>query len=373
MYKPSLKSNWSLVLLAVLAIFVFYIAQTSYKHTKADYYVEKLQAAQRMNEYMQVLKTSYLATGNNIDILDDPIQTGLIGSKISTITSSKAMLSEKQTALDPNLAAVFVQLLKDAHVKEGNYVAVGLTGSNPGMNLALYSAMSVLKLKPVIMTSLSSSMYGANYPNFTWLDMEKALKDKGMIDFSSAYASLGGKDDLAVGLSETGITDLNKAIERNQVKLIKGKDLEDNIQLHMKAYSEMLPKGRRYHLFVNIGSGLVNIGSGVNARLVKEGINKKLAEKNFAQPGVMMLFAKKNVPVLHELRILRLAQTYNMEVSPEKMPKVGEGIIFGSKVHNSKVSLICLLVLLAAIITVIIFDRADRHFMSNIVDPDEEL
>ncbi len=373
MYKPSLKSNWSLVLLGFLSLFVFYIAQTSYKNTQADYYVEKLQAAQKMSDYMQALKSAYSATGNNFDILDDPMQTGLIGSKISTITSSKALLSEKQTALDPNLAAVFIQLLKDAHVKEGNYVAVGLTGSNPGMNLALYAAMSVLKVKPIIMTSLSSSMYGANYTNFTWLDMEKVLKDKGMIDFASSYVSLGGKDDLAIGLSETGIADLNKAIERNQVKLIKGTSLEDNIQLHMNRYYELLPKGRRYHLFVNIGSGLVNIGSGVNAKLVKEGINKKLAEKNFALPGVMMLFAKKNIPVLHELRILRLAQTYQLQISPEKMPKIGEGIIFGTKVHNAKVSLICLLVLLAAIITVILFDRSDRHFMSNIVDPDEEL
>jgi poly-gamma-glutamate system protein len=373
MFKPSLKSNRSLVLLAILSIFVFYIAQTSYKQTQADYYVEKLQAAQKMNDYMQVLKEAYQTAGNNFDLLDDPMQTGLIGPKISTITSSKALLSEKQTALDPNLAAIFVQLLKDAHVKEGNYVAVGVTGSNPGMNLALYAAMSVLKVKPVIMTSLSSSMYGANHPNFTWLDMEKTLKDKGMIDFVSSYASLGGKDDLAIGLSETGIADLSKAIERNQVKLIKGTDLEDNIQLHMKGYKELLPQGKRYHLFVNVGAGLVNIGSGVNAKLVKEGINKKLAEKNFAVSGVMMLFAKKNIPVLHELRILRLAQTYGLQISPEKMPKVGEGKIFGSKVHNSMVSLICLLVLMAAIITVIMFDRADRHFMSNIVDPDEEL
>lgn len=373
MFKPSLKSNWSLVLLAILAIILFYMAQTSYKSTKADYYTEKLQAAQKMNSYMQALKEAYQVTGNTFDVLDDPLQTGLIGPKISTITSSRALLSEKQTALNPNLAAVFVQLLKDAHVKEGNYIAVGLTGSNPGMNLALYAAMSELKVKPIIMTSLSSSMYGANYPNFTWLDMEKVLKDKGLIDFSSSYVSLGGKDDLAIGLSETGIADLNKAIERTSVKLIKGKDLEDNIQLHMKSYAELLPKGRRYHLFVNIGSGLVNIGNQVNAKLVKEGINKKLAEKSFAVPGVMMLFAKKNVPVLHELRILRLAQTYRMEISPEKLPTVGEGMIFGSKIHNVKIALICLLVLMAAIITVIMYDRADRHFMSNIVDPDEEL
>ncbi|HNX00119.1 MAG TPA: poly-gamma-glutamate system protein [Candidatus Cloacimonadota bacterium] len=373
MFRPSLKSNWALVILGILSIVLFYIAQTSYKHTRADYYEEKLQAAQKMNEYMKALKADYLQKGNTIDLLDDPMQTGLIGPKISTITSSRALLSEKQTALNPNLAAIFVQLLKDAHVKEGNYVAVGLTGSNPGMNLALYAAMSVLKVKPVIMTSLSSSMFGANDPNFTWLDMEKVLKDKGLIDFATSYASLGGKDDQATGLSETGINDLNAAIQRNGVQLIKGKDLNDNIQIHMKGYNELLPQGKRYQLFINIGAGLANIGSQVNARLVKEGINRKLADKNFEVPGVMMLFAKKNVPVLHELRILRMAKTYDLQVAPEKTPQVGEGIIFGSKVHNVMIALICLLILTAAIVTVIMFDRADRHFMSNLVDPDEEL
>jgi poly-gamma-glutamate system protein len=307
------------------------------------------------------------------DPIDDPFRTGLIGIKISSITTSPGVLSEKQTSLNPNMAAVFIQQLKKARVRPGDYVAVGITGSNPGANLAMYAAMSVLKLKPVVVTSLSSSMYGANREDLTWLDIEAILKGANQIYFSSSYASFGGRDDLGVGLSDHGMQVMLDAMKRNNVALLSGNSLQDNIDLRMKAYQDMLPQGARYHLFVNIGGGLADVGSNVNARLIPEGINRNLAEKDFEQQGIMMLFAKKEIPVLHALRILKLAKDYNLPVTPDVMPEPGEGKLFSSRVHNELVNVICLLVLLGAIITVIIFDRYDRHFMANLVDPDEEL
>jgi poly-gamma-glutamate system protein len=373
MYRPSLKSGRSLIALFVLSLILFVVAQNSYKQIRADYYDEKLQASQLMEKGMKAISQDFSAAGFQFDTIDDPFNTGMIGIKLSSITTSRGLLSEKQTALNPNLAAVFVQKLKDAKVKPGDYVAVGITGSNPGTNLALYSAMTVLQLHPVIITSLSSSMYGANRDNFTWIDMEAILKKENVIPFTSSYATFGGRDDLATGISDSGIQYLRESMSKNRVPLLSGNSLQDNIDLRMKAYQEMLPKGKKYRLFVNIGGALANVGSNVNARLVSEGLNRKLAEKQFDQPGVMMLFAKKNVPVLHELRILRLAKEYDLPVAPDRMPKPGEGKVFSSKIHNLLISAICLFLLLAAIIAVIVFDRYDRHFMANLVDPDDEL
>jgi hypothetical protein len=166
---------------------------------------------------------------------------------------------------------------------------------------------------------------------------------------------------------------LRDAMRRNQVPYLSGNNLNENIELRYKAYTNMLPQDKRFRLFVNIGGALANVGSNVNARLIPEGINRKLAEKEFEQMGVMMLFAKKNVPVLHILKIIRLAKEFDLPVSPDAMPKPGEGKIFSNQIHNTLVTSICLLILLAAIITVIMFDRHDRHFMANMVDPDEEL
>lgn len=373
MYRPSLKNHWSILGLGILSIVLFYFAQTSYKDVKAEHYTEKVAASKLMDSCLKTIKIEYLAKGHQFDLFDDPNQSGIIGTKLSTITTSKSVLSEKQTSVNPNLAAIFIQLLKEANVESGDYVAVGLTGSNPGMNIALYSAMKTLGVQPVIITALSSSMYGANLEDWTWLDMEAILKAKGIIPFSSEYASFGGRDDLAIGLSDSGIIALQKAMSRNGVQMIRGNSLQDNIDLRMKAYQDALPEGKHYKLFVNIGAGFANVGSSRNARLVKEGINHKLAEKPYENPGVMMLMAKKNVPSLHVLRLLRLAQKYELPIAPEPTPQVGMGSLFGSKIHNVVVAGICLFVLLAALIAVIIFDRHDRHFMANIVDPDEEL
>jgi len=373
MYRPNLKSGRSLIALLALSIVLFMVAQYSYRYIRADYYEEKLAAAKLMDSSLEVIRTDLKAQGFQFDPIDDPFTTGLVGTKLSATTTSRGVLSEKQTALNPNLAAAFVQMLKEARVKPGDYVAVGLTGSNPGANLALLSAMTVLQVKPVIITALSSSMYGANRDNLTWLDIESILKKHDKNAFTSSYASFGGRDDLGIGLSDSGIQYLKDAMHRNNVPLLSGNSLSENIELRMKAYQEMLPEGKRYRLFINLGGALVNVGSNVNARLIPEGINRKLAEKQFEQQGVMMLFAKKNVPVLHVLRILKLAKDYELPIAPDTVQKPGEGKIFSSRIHNIWVTIACLVALLAAIIVVIIFDRHDRHFMANLVDPDEEL
>lgn len=373
MYRPSLKSGMSLNILLVISIVLFYIAQTSYIKIKSDNYDEKVAAAQLMQSYMDSIRVELESRSFEFDPIDDPMHTGLIGTRLSSITTSKGFLSEKQASLNPNLAAVFVQELKKARLSEGDNVAVGITGSNPAVNLALYAAMSTLKLKPSIITALSSSSYGANREDLTWLDIEAILKQKKLIDFSSSYASLGGMDDLAIGLTDNGVQALRASMIRNSVPLLVGANLPENVNLRFQAYQELLPEGKRYRLFVNVGLGLANVGSQVNARLISEGFNTKIAERQYDPEGVLMLMAKKNVNVLHFTRMMRWVKEYDLPTQPLKTPSIGEGKVFSYQIHNTLISLICLLLLAAAIIVVIVFDRHDRRFMANIVDPDEEL
>ena len=71
-------------------------------------------------------------------------------------------------------------------------MAVSFSGSFPALNIAVLSAARVLDLHPVIISSVGSSMYGANQPEMTWLDMERILADKGLFPYRSNAASLGG-------------------------------------------------------------------------------------------------------------------------------------------------------------------------------------
>jgi hypothetical protein len=135
----------------------------------------------------------------------------------------------------------------------------------------------------------------------------------------------------------------------------------------------MLPEGERYKLFVNIGRGLANVGSEPNANQMVEGLNPKLAEEDFEPEGIMMIMAKKGVPVFNVQHIQRWIKKYHLENNSGQMPEPGVGPAFSVKKHNVTIAAICLAILIAAIVAVIILDRNDRRFMANIVDPDEEL
>ncbi len=47
-------------------------------------------------------------------------------------------------------------------------------------------------------------MWGANIPEFTYLDIESALYNEGLISSKTAYASYGGIDDVGRGLTPEG-------------------------------------------------------------------------------------------------------------------------------------------------------------------------
>ncbi len=373
MYRPSLKSGWSLILLFVLSLVLFIIAHSSYVTIKADYYDQKVEAANLMATFMDSLRVEQQRLQIPFDPINDPFETGLIGSARTTITTDRGLLSDKQAALNPNLTAVFVEELSKHGLKAGDHVAVAITGSNPGANLALYAALQVMQLNPSIIVALSSASYGANQEEYTWLDIEAILKRKGLIDFGCQYASLGGKDDLGIGLSDDGIKALFGTMSRNGVNQIIGPTLEDNVLARASIYNQLLPAGKRYRLFINIGRGLANVGSIPNANQIREGLNPKLAEEQYDPEGVMMVMAREGVPVFSMQHPRRWIRRYKLEDASGQMAKPGVGPAFSAKKHNVTVAAICLALLVAAIIAVIILDRHDRHFMANIVDPDEEL
>jgi poly-gamma-glutamate system protein len=382
MYKPSLRSIWSILGLGVLATGLYYFAASRYQTVKDE---QKLEASRLMSRMTDVIREETVRRNYVIDRENDPNSTGLIGvdRKQSTITTSKGDLSQRLTALNPNLAAVMVDMLREAHIQSGDYVAVGLTGSNPGANLAVYAAMKTMNLKPVIISSVGSAEYGANRDSLTWLDMEKLLVEAKLIDFHTRFASLGGYKDRGGGLDSLGRENIRKAMVRNgldpQMLWAEKKDKLDGIvRLRMEAYQGALPrnpgakKNQEYTAFINIGAGYANVGDLLNAVIIDDGVNRKIAERQFQNPGVVMKFAQR-APVIHVHDILNIAAKYDLPIDPEPIPEVGSGKIFERRTLNLTVSIISMLIILIALALVVIFDRQDRHYRSHIVDPAEDL
>jgi len=373
MYRPSLKNNSTLVMLTLLAVILFLFTHYSHREIPADWQQEKIAAAVLMEQAMQCLKQEVLALGYSIDQINDPNETGLIGINVSSITTSRGNVSERLMTLNPNFAAIFIDLLKKLNLTAGDYVAVGVTGANPGANLALFAALETLKINPVIITSVGAATYGANRENFTWLDFERILYENHLISFYSEYATLGGTNDLGRGLPPEGRESIIEAVELNNRHLLNSENLEESVQLRLNAYQESLPENMEYRAFINVGAGVGNVGSLVNARIISTGINRRLGERNFREPGVMMFFARNNIPVIHIYNINKLVSEYQLPRNPFPMPNPGTGSLFSARINNIYIASICLVILVVAIIGVIVFDRKSRSFSSNLVDPDEEL
>ena len=170
MNNLSIRSTLVLSILGVLAISILIIVENSKKFQQEDHYSEKMAAAQ-LNKKMQLhLKQTFFANEIAIDNINDPNNTGLIGSQFSSITSGRGSLPIKLSTLNPNFAAMIVQQIKEAGLKKGDAVGLCFTGSFPALNLATCAALETLGLKPILISSVTSSSWGANNPNLTWID-----------------------------------------------------------------------------------------------------------------------------------------------------------------------------------------------------------
>lgn len=74
------------------------------------------------------------------------LQTGFNRNAFKFYNYDRVCFLGKRAAINPNLAAVFVEESSKMKLMPGDYIAVGITGSNPAVNIALYSAIQVMEL-----------------------------------------------------------------------------------------------------------------------------------------------------------------------------------------------------------------------------------
>jgi len=327
-WRPRGMSRTVSVLIAVLALASLVAVERFRVKKQQPYFKEKLAAARLALDAMNVIKAERDKLNIPIDHEADPALTGLIGSLMTPTTSNTGFLAAKQISVNPNFAAVIVQMLKRAGVRSGDTVALGCSGSFPALNICTYAAIKTLGLKPVIIASAASSQWGANHPNFLWVDMESVLKEKGVFPFRSVAASVGGVEDRGLGLSSEGRQMLLAGISRNHLPLINAKDYEDSIEQRMNIYREKA-EDSPIKVYISIGGGTTSVGTRVGKRLFRPGLN--FHEPAGASPidSVMARFVTQGVPVIHLIKVEELAHQYGLPVQPSTtIPSVGQGEIF---------------------------------------------
>lgn len=356
MFIPSAKSNLSLLILLIISIVLFIWVENSRVYISGKYYEDKLAAAELMQKAMDTIKEYRLSQDVFIDEVNDPNLTGLIGEKQSLIVTDRGNLTAKLTSLNPNLAAALVDIFKKAKLQPGDKIALSCTGSFPAMNLAVMSAAKVLELDLIIISSVGASMFGATDPDFTWLDMETLLNKKGIFDYKSTAASMGGGRDLGRGLNVLGREKIIEAIERNKVELVHEESLEKNIKRKMEIF-DRAAGGDSYSLYINVGGGLSSLGNSINGRLLKPGYHRYLNFKNVPLKGTMLLMAERGVPIVHLLDISAFAREYNLPEAPDPIPTPGTGNMFKDEIYNVTIATIALIIMMILVFVVIFFDH----------------
>jgi poly-gamma-glutamate system protein len=360
-WKPA-KTSWQIhVIIAIVSLICIASVELFKIKIKKSNYQEKVKAAQLMDSSIKVLRKYRLEKIGPIDQEIDPVDSGIIGTLITPITSNSGVREAKLATVNPNWAAVMIELFKKADIKNGDTIAAGFSGSFPALNIAVLSAAQVMNLKVVAISSAAASTWGANIPDMSWLDMERILNENKLISNRSVAASLGGSQDRATGMSKEGKELLRKIIERNGAELIFAKDEQTNLDTRMSIYNQKSGDAP-IKAFVNVGGGTISVGTRIGKQLFSPGLNKNPDFETLQIDSVMTRFAKEDIPVIHMTKIRVLSERYGLPYTFSTIPRPGDGALFSSYVYDKVIVSISLLIIISLLVVFIKMGYGGRLF-----------
>lgn len=313
--------------LGILSLLVFVLAQLLPRSQPSSLSGRMRTAAEIMERAVGVIKDCRVRAGAGLNTEDDVNGTGLIGLDYSPITTSIGSLPAKRTSTNPNFAALLVYLLHRAGVREGDYVAVGASGSFPALIVASLSACRALDAKPLPFFSLGASQWGANHPDFNWLDMWECLKGRGLFDAQPVAWSLGGGGDMGHDMDPRGREGLRASMESRGLRMITASDLQRNIAERVALLRERTD-GAAIKAFINVGGSWANLGTDESILEVKPGLSRPRDIPLPAVRGMIQEMAAGGVPVIHCLFIRGLVSQFGLPWDPVPLPGPGEGGVF---------------------------------------------
>ena len=333
-WQPHRAGRPALVTMALLSIGALLLVESHRRRVAERYYEEKVAAAHLAADCMETIKQRRIALGHPIDPAVDPAQTGLIGAALTPATSTAGRLAAKRTAANPNFAAIVVALLKRSGVERGDTVAIGYSGSFPSLNIAVEAAVQTLDLRPIGISSAAASQWGANLPDFLWLDMEKTLYDEGKIHFRSRAASLGGIEDRGLGMSDQTQQTLRQGIARTGLATIEAENFTQSVERRMQLYQDQAGT-KPIKCYINIGGGATSVGKSLGKKQFHSGLHTRLPARARNIDSVMTRFLAAGVPVIHLIRVRALAGRYGLETEPRSPAIVGQGEVFERYQYNA--------------------------------------
>jgi poly-gamma-glutamate system protein len=325
MRSPTHPAQTRLLAIVVAAIAAAGVALQSagvaVEDPRAAAITRRAHAALLMARSLTSIRALRLEKGIAIDRMLDPNGTGIIGEEFTPLTTSLGDAAAKRTAANPAFAGVVAGYYERAGLRSGDAVAIGGSGSFPAFVLASLCAARALDLRPVLIYSIGSSMYGANIPGFTFVDMLARLRADGLLPYSIAAIAPGGERDTGRGVlfDEEGTTLVDEA-RRSGLPLVEGPTLGDRIRRRLDIY-EGAAAGRPIRCFVNVGGATANFGDTAASLDVPNGLVLKVPSlPSSPSRGLLFEFAARGVPVVHLLYVKGLARENGLPFDPAPFP-----------------------------------------------------
>jgi poly-gamma-glutamate system protein len=294
-------------------------------------YAEMLMAARTMQAASDVLLAEKQARGLMPSLAADPNRTGMIGTEFTPITTTLGDLASKRTTTNPDFAAALVRLVSSLDLPRGTPVVIVLSGSFVGANVAAIAAVEALGLRPVVIASLSASMWGANDPDFNWLDMASVLRARGLIRARTTAAVLGGEGAVGGGMDAASVAALRASAARDGVPVVEVRPFAALIDALLGHIGAAIGEGARPGAVINVGGALVGLGSCRESYEFPPGLAMRPAPCTAGTPGLAMRLSQQGLPMLHVLNMRRLALELGLPFDPMPLPTAGDNpAIYGA-------------------------------------------
>lgn len=287
-------------------------------------------AAVRMLHAEDAVAAKRQALGIAIDPALDPHRTGLIGVETSILTTTVGDIVAKRTTTSAAFAALVVRYFHDLDLKPGDTVAVGSSGSFPGALLAVLAACAETGVKPIVITSIGASEYGANIEGLSDAEMMAATRAADALSYMPAAISPGGDGDR--GISSLYRLEPSDDLARYargvasalNIPFIGGTSYDSSFVAHLGVYTSAAPIAA----FVNIGGADINFGSDSASLALKPGlIRPPSREKGAPYGGLIGHYLAAGVPVIHFLNIAGLALQADIAIDGDPRAPIPASIL----------------------------------------------
>lgn len=319
--KIFLKNSYLLIWLLILVVFTITLKLTATKQ-KSLFYDEKVLATDKTLSAYQAIKKYRI--NNSINLADptrnnemlDTYATGLLGYWLTDITTTTGDLEAKRISINPSFAAVVIDMLVAAGIKKGDEVGVMASGSFPALTIAVLSALEIFEVKACIIASIGSSSYGANIPEFTIFDMIQVLIAEDILKHNLDYVSFGGFDDSGSEFPVQIKEAITSRIAEANISLLEGDTYQNVIKNRQNIYQDACPNMK---LFINIGGHYAALGEGKATYLGANGLVLHTKRLYTEKRGLINRYLEEDIPVIHFLNIVSLAQKYDLSLNPQPL------------------------------------------------------